>query len=62
MKVSVYNIYSKNTNTFQGEPDQIKNQLNDRYSHILERYGCVTLQHILQKLSEQQSMMLEVTE
>jgi hypothetical protein len=61
MTIKIYNVYSKNTNTFHGEPEQIKNQLTEAYG-FLSRYGCQTLQDVLQQLSQQQSLMLEVTE
>jgi len=59
MKVSIYNIYSEETKTFQGEPEQVRNQLNDTYG-FLARYGSDSLQGDLQKLSQQQCFMVSV--
>jgi hypothetical protein len=59
MKVSVYSVYSDFTNTFQGEPEQIRNQLNATYS-FLKRYKGKSLQEDLAKLSQQQALMVSV--
>ena len=61
MKVEIYNCYSEKTETFSGEADQVRNQLNERYD-FLKRYGHGSLQQDLEKLSQQQALMLEVTE
>jgi hypothetical protein len=61
MKIEVYNCYSEKTETFSGEPEQVRNQLNERYD-FLKRYEHGSLQQDLEKLSQQQSLFLEVTE
>jgi hypothetical protein len=59
MVVKIFNIYSGSTDTFQGGPEQIRNQLNDTYG-FLARYGSDSLQGDLQKLSQQQCFMVSV--
>ena len=61
MKISVYNVYSDKTETFQGEPEQLRNQLASAYP-FLSKYKNDSLQQDLQKLSQQQALMLSVEE
>ena len=59
MKVIIYSIYSGDTDTYQGEPDQIRNQLTAAYP-FLKRYNNMSLQQDLRKLSEQQALMVNL--
>ena len=59
MIVSVKNLYSEQTETFKGEPEQIRSELRDRFDWLL-RYGYSTLQQELEKLSETQAFQVEV--
>jgi hypothetical protein len=59
MVVKIFNIYSGSTDTFQGEAEQVRNQLNDTYG-FLARYGSDSLQDDLSKLSQQQCFMVSV--
>ena len=59
MKVTIYNAYSEETKTFSGEPEQVREQLNDTYS-FLKRYSHDSLQQDLTKLSQQQVFMVNV--
>ena len=59
MKVKVYNAYSDTTETFQGSPEQIRNQLNITYE-FLGRYNHNSLQEDLSKLSQQQAFFVKV--
>lgn len=59
MQVKVYNIYSDKTDVFQGEPEQVRNQLNARFD-FLKRYQNQSLQDDLERLSMQQALMVDV--
>jgi hypothetical protein len=59
MKVTIFDAYTEETSTFQGEPDQVRNQLNARYQ-FLKRYENDTLQDDLERLSEQQALFLNI--
>ena len=61
MKVKVYNIYTNETENFQGEPEQVRQQLNSRFE-FLKRYKNQTLQEDLERLSIQQALMINVEE
>ena len=53
MVVKVTNLYSEHTDTFKGEPEQIRSELRARYEW-LQRYGYATLQQELEKLGQAQ--------
>ena len=59
MKVSVYHIYSGDTDTYTGEVDQLRNQLNAAFP-FLKKYNGASLQDDLRKLSEQQALIVNV--
>jgi hypothetical protein len=59
MVVKVTNLYSEHTDTFKGEPEQIRSELRARYDW-LQRYGYATLQQELSKLGEAQAYHVEV--
>jgi hypothetical protein len=59
MVITVYNIYSEKTNTYTGEPEQVRSQLQSAYP-FLARYENQSLQEDLQDLSRQQALMLSV--
>jgi hypothetical protein len=59
MKVTVHNIYSNETETFQGTSEQIRNQLNAAYN-FLARYKNASLQEDLTKLSQQQAYFVNL--
>jgi hypothetical protein len=61
MKVKVYNIYTNETENFQGEPEQVRRQLMSRYE-FLKRYQNQTLQEDIERLSIQQALMVNVEE
>jgi hypothetical protein len=59
MKVTVFNVYTDETKTFSGEPEQVRSQLNATYN-FLGRYNHDSLQQDLTKLSQQQVYMVSV--
>jgi len=59
MKVTVENVYSETTKTFQGEPEQVTNQLLEAYP-FLARYNAASFQDVVSKLSQQQAFMVKV--
>jgi hypothetical protein len=59
MKITVFNVYTDETKTFSGEPEQVRAQLNATYS-FLGRYNHDSLQQDLTKLSQQQVFMVNV--
>lgn len=59
MKVTIFDVYTNETETFQGEPEQVRNQLNARYQ-FLERYDNDTLQEDLERLAAQQALFVAV--
>jgi hypothetical protein len=59
MKVCVFNIYSDATQTFSGEPEQVRAQLNEAFP-FLKRYNHASLQEDLVKLSQQQAYLVNV--
>jgi hypothetical protein len=59
MKVTVYHIYSEATDTYSGQPDQVRAQLNAAFL-FLQKYKNDSLQKDLTKLSQQQSLMVNV--
>jgi hypothetical protein len=59
MKVKVFNIYSDATQTFSGEPEQVRAQLNASFP-FLGRYKNTSLQEDLTKLSQQQAYMVDI--
>jgi hypothetical protein len=61
MIVKVTNLYSEKTDTFAGEPEQIRSELRARYDW-LQRYGYATLQQELEKLGQAQAYHVEVTQ
>ena len=61
MKAIVYHIYSGDTDTYQGEPDQVRAQLNAAFP-FLSHYNNSSLQEDLERLSQQQALMLSVEE
>jgi len=61
MTVKVTNLYSEQTETFQGEPEQVRSELRARFDWLLQ-YGYSTLQQELEKLSETQAFQVEVTQ
>lgn len=61
MKVTVHNVYSENTDTYTGEPDQIREQLLQKY-YFLKRYNNASLSDDLRKLSQQQAYFIKVEE
>ena len=61
MTVKVTNLYSEKTDTFTGEPEQIRSELRARYDW-LQRYGYATLQQELEKLGQAQAYHVEVTQ
>ena len=61
MKVTIYNCYSEETQTFQGSPEQLRNQLNAAFP-FLKRYNGQSLQEDLSKISQQQAYMVTSTE
>ena len=60
MTVKVTNIYSEETQTFKGEPEQIRSELRARYEW-LQNYGYSTLQQELEKLGNAQAYNVEVS-
>jgi len=61
MKVKILNAYTNETETFQGEPEQVRDQLNARYQ-FLQRYENNTLQEDLERLAMQQAFFVSVEE
>lgn len=61
MIVKVTNLYSDETQTFQGEPEQIRSELRARFEW-LQNYGYATLQQELSKLGEAQAYQVQVSQ
>jgi hypothetical protein len=61
MIVKIYNAYTNATETFNGQPEQVRAQLNARYS-FLSRYQAQSLHEDLEKLSQQQALFVEASE
>jgi hypothetical protein len=61
MTVKVTNLYSEHSDTFQGEPEQIRSELRAKFDW-LQRYGYATLQQELEKLGEAQAYQVEVSQ
>jgi UDP-N-acetylmuramate-alanine ligase len=59
MIVKVTNLYSEHTDTFKGEPEQIRSEIRARFDW-LQRYGCATLQQELEKLGQAQAYHVAV--
>jgi hypothetical protein len=59
MRVSVYNIYSDATEVFEGEPEDVRRQINAKYSH-LSKYGHKSLLEDIRKLGNTQALFVTV--
>lgn len=61
MRVSIYNIYSDATEIFEGEPEDVRRQINAKYSY-LANYGHKSLQEDIRKLGNTQALFVTVEE
>jgi hypothetical protein len=59
MKVEVFNAYTQHTDTFIGQPEQVREQLRAKYP-FLSRYSAQSLHDELSNLSRQQAFFVAV--
>lgn len=59
MKVSIFNAYTEKTETFSGDPEQVRQQLLARYDYLANKKHA-TLDEDLSYLARQQALFVDV--
>jgi hypothetical protein len=59
MKITIYHVYGGHSETFQGEPEDLRKQLNSRFSHLAS-YAHKSLEEDIAKLASAQAFIVNV--
>jgi hypothetical protein len=59
MRLTVYQIYSEETEVFEGEDEEVRKQINARFPY-LANYGHTSLEEDIKKLGNTQAFFVKV--